>query len=153
MMDFKGVKAAHRAIRLIRKRRTSAEIISSLQSKYDLVNVPLMDIETEKMSFIKSSAETAVTNDGYNLSSEKMTFRAYRIPKTERNSCLEIPSDDPDGLFIIEMNTSYFFCDLQRIFIEATYLLGFDDRDRVRNSDLYRHVTSIILMHVDTDQD
>ena len=112
-----------------------------------------MEIGAYKVTMIKSSAEASVTNEGYNLSSDKMEFLAYRIPKSSRNSCLRIPDGDPDGLFVIEMNTSYFYCDIRRIFIEATYLLGFDEDDRMDDSNLYRHVVSTIMTSVGTNWD
>lgn len=145
MIDLENVDAAYRAISRINRRRTSGEIISSLQSKYDLVNIPMMEIGSYRATLIKSAAETSVTNEGCNLNSDEMEFLAYRIPKVGRNSCLSIPDDDPDGLFVIEMITSYFYCDIRRIFIEATYLLGFDENDRMEASNLYRHVTSTIM--------
>lgn len=152
MINFENVDAAHRAINRISRRRTSREILLSLQSEYDLVNVPLMEIGADKIALVELSAETAVTNEDYNLSSNEMKFAAYRIPKTGRNSRLGIPGSDPDGLFVIEINTSYIYCDIRRIFIEATYLLGFDENDRTEDSNLYRHVVSTIMTYVKTDR-
>lgn len=127
------------------------KIISILEKRFVVTDLPLESIQRYLMEFKVENALNSYLNDDKNLSAEDLDFCVYKIERTKESEIyfseqkgyfadvfFDKQTGEPILIAVIEKNTGYYSVNSSLLFLELNVEIGISEDDKKHNTLRYQ---------------